>query len=290
MMRRTASKSAPKARAVRQPASNADVASAAKKMRTSPSTLDYQLIWDFANIAARGSPDDQPSRNATTYSQIKRMILIGELGSGNKLVHEDLADRLQVSRTPVREALERLYQEGFVTRLPRRGFYVAGITRDEAFDLYGTREALELHALQMTLERGPVAKSSIERLWHYVRQYEELAKSQVLTQRLVADVLFHLNLAELSGNRFLVRQLAQVFELLGLKRWHEGYHHSRTQLANAEHMQLMAALTAYDKRAATQTLRKHILSARDALLSQLYDAPSILGPARPKAEFPPHRA
>ena len=176
-------------------------------------------------------------------------------------MHEDLAEILQVSRTPVREALERLYQEGFVTRLPRRGFYVTGITRDEAFGLYGTREALELFALQVTLERGPLPGSSIDRLWPYVRKYEELAKVQALTERIVADALFHLELADLSGNRYLVRLLAQTFERLALKRRHEGYRSARSKAAKAEHVRLMEALTRYDKPAARRVLRKHILSA-----------------------------
>lgn len=245
-----------------------------EKISPTRPALDWELIWNFANSAANESPDDQASRNATTYSALKRMILSGHFGPGNKLVHEDLADQLHVSRTPVREALERLYQEGFVTRLPRRGFYVTGVTRDEAYDLYSTREALELFALQVTLAHGPIAQPSMDRLWHYLQRYEELANSQAIGQRIIADVLFHLNLATLSGNRYLVSRLAQIFELLGLKRRHEGYNHSRAQMAIAEHKQLLNALGAYDKNTATQTLRTHISSARDALLSQLYEEPS----------------
>lgn len=245
-----------------------------EKTTAARSTLDWQLIWNFAQSGGHDTSDDKPSRNAATYSQIKRMILSGHFGAGNKLVHEDLAEQLHVSRTPVREALERLYQEGFVTRLPRRGFYVAGITRAEANDLYSTREALELFALRATIERGPIAQPSIDRLWHYAQRYEQLANSQSLTQRIIADMLFHLNLAGLSGNRYLVRNLAQIFELLSLKRQLEGYNYSRAQLAIAEHKTLMAALNDYDKKTATQTLREHILSARDALLSQLDETSS----------------
>lgn len=235
--------------------------------------FDWQSIWDIAETRDQETEDATPSRSAATYASIKRMILAGQVGPGYKLVHEDLAGILQVSRTPVREALERLYQEGFVTRLPRRGFYVTGITRDEAFGLYGTREALELFALQVTLERGPLPGSSIDRLWPYVRKYEELAKVQALTERIVADALFHLELADLSGNRYLVRLLAQTFERLALKRRHEGYRSARSKAAKAEHVRLMEALTRYDKPAARRVLRKHILSARDALLAQLYEDP-----------------
>jgi DNA-binding GntR family transcriptional regulator len=245
-------------------------ASGAKEAADQPK-LEWQAIWDIVEENREAAP----SRNSTTYSSIKRMILAGQLGPGRKLVHEELAEALNVSRTPVREALERLYQEGFVTRLPRRGFYVTGITRDEAFGLYGAREALELYALQVTLERGPLSRSALAMLAAYARRYEEFVRIPVLTERILTDVLFHLKLAELSGNRYVVRLLAQSFERLALKRRHEGYRYDRSKQAAAEHGLLLEALAQHDKRAAVQSLRKHILSARDALLSQLYELPNL---------------
>lgn len=246
-----------------------------KKEAVEQPKLEWQAIWDIVEAAGTENREATPSRNSATYSSIKRMILAGQLGPGRKLVHEELAEALKVSRTPVREALERLYQEGFVTRLPRRGFYVTGITRDEAFGLYGAREALELFALQVTLERGPLSRTAISTLWAYARRYEEFINAQVLTERILADMLFHLKLAELSGNRYVVRLLAQTFERLALKRRHEGYRYDRSKSAATEHARLMEALVRHDKRGAAQLLRKHVLSARDALLSQLYELPHV---------------
>jgi DNA-binding GntR family transcriptional regulator len=271
----------PTGRSARKRSDGVGPASTHRGQGNGHSKLDWQLIWDIAESDHSGRDPERPSRNATTYTSIKRMILAGQVGPGYKLVHDELADFLRVSRTPVREALERLYQEGFVTRLPRRGFYVAGITRDEAFDLYGTREALELFALQVTLKQGPLSRVTIDRLWRCVRKYEEFTKTQALTERIIADVLFHLNLAELSGNRYLVRLLAQTFERLALKRRHEGYRYIRNKSATVEHGQLMDALIHYDKRTASYVLRTHILSARDALLSQLYEVPDPLRAGRP---------
>lgn len=240
--------------------------------------LDWQTVWDIVQTAGSES-QEPPSRNSQTYSSIKRMILFGQLGPGRKLVHEDLAEALKVSRTPVREALERLYQEGFVTRLPRRGFYVTGITRNEAFGLYGAREALELFALQVTLDRGQLPRAALNMLSAYAKRYEELINTQMLTERILADMLFHLKLAELSENRYVVRLLAQTFERSALKRRHEGYGYHRSTLAVEEHKHLLEALTRHDKRAAMHVLRKHVQSARDALLSQLYEAPSFPVPS-----------
>lgn len=236
--------------------------------------LEWQTVWNF--VEAAGSENSEPpSRNTMTYGSIKRMILFGQLGPGRKLVHEELAGALKVSRTPVREALERLYQEGFVTRLPRRGFYVTGITRDEAYSLYGAREALELFALQVTLDRGPLPRSALNTLSTYAKRYEELIKAQIPTERILADILFHLKLAEFSGNRYVLSLLARTFERAALKRRHEGYRYDRSKLAVTEHAHLLDALAKHDKRTAIQVLRKHVQSARDALLSQLYEVPPL---------------
>lgn len=237
--------------------------------------LDWQAIWDIVEIPDTENEEWAPSRNSVTYGRIKRMILAGQLGPGRKMVHEDLAQALSVSRTPVREALERLYQEGFVTRIPRRGFYVTGITRDEAFALYGAREALEVYALEIAMDRGRISRGSLAVLSGYARRYEQFIKAQVLTERILADVTFHLKLAELSGNRYVVRILAQTFERLALKRRSEGYRYDRSQRAATEHTELLDALARHDKRAAVQILKKHVLSARDALLSQLYELPNM---------------
>lgn len=175
----------------------ARAAAAARKLDEAPK-LEWQTVWDI--VEAVSSENHEPkSRNSLTYSSIKRIILFGQLGPGRKLVHEELAEALDVSRTPVREALERLYQEGFVTRLPRRGFYVTGITREEAYGLYGAREALEMFALQVTLERGPLPRKALNMLAAYAARYEELVNTQMMTEHILADALFHLKLAELSG-------------------------------------------------------------------------------------------
>jgi len=226
----------------------------------------------FLTLAPEVPADDSElSRNEATYNNIKRLILSGQLRPGRKLVHQDLAELLKVSRTPVREALERLYQEGFVTRLPRRGFYVAEMTGEEARDLYGAREALEIHALHETFARGPLAPETLQELASLVGRYHDLLQQRVVKERVVTDVNFHLHLADQAGNRYLVRLLMQTFERLTLKRRVEGYRSDRGAQASHEHRELLAALSAHDLAGAEAALRTHIRAARDALLDSLHD-------------------
>jgi len=218
---------------------------------------------------AQSQPDEEPTRNEHTYRGIKKMILSGQLSPGNKLVHEDLAEALKVSRTPVREALERLYQEGFVTRQPRRGFYVGAIAKDEARELYDAREAMEMHALSMALASGSISRGAISELSVYVERYTALLRAGSLKERVLVDVLFHLKLAGLSGNRYLVRLLAQTFERITLKRRLEGYRSDRGHQAAEEHARLLQLLRQNNGKEALKLLHRHIQEARDSLLSQL---------------------
>ena len=86
------------------------------------------------------------------YSQIKTLILCNEILPGQKLHHQELSERLGVSRTPVREALTRLAQEGYVSFLPNRGFTCKEIRLQEAEELYQLREALEAFAVEKAIE------------------------------------------------------------------------------------------------------------------------------------------
>ena len=82
------------------------------------------------------------------YRQIKALILCDEILPGQKLHHQELSERLGVSRTPIREALTRLVQEGYVALLPNRGFTCKEIRLQEANELYQLRDALEAFAVE----------------------------------------------------------------------------------------------------------------------------------------------
>ncbi len=212
-----------------------------------------------------------PSVNATVYEALKEQITGSQLRPGVKLIHQDLAERLQVSRTPVREALERLYQEGFVTRLPRRGFYVAEIDEEEARELYELREALELYALRRSMARG-IKSTDLRRLDGFNRTYQGLVRDGATRERMIVDRDWHLALASLADNRALLRSLAAVFERLILKIRTDGYRTVRGAEALSEHVQMMEVLRAEDKGEAERLLAEHIQGARRRLASHLSES------------------
>src|SRR4249919_1043662 len=107
--------------------------------------------------------------SARVYNQIKHLILCNEIMPGQKLHHQQLSERLGVSRTPVREALTRLVQEGYVSFLPNRGFTCKEIRLQEAEELYEVREALEAFAVERALRS--LTEAGLNRLRAKINSY-----------------------------------------------------------------------------------------------------------------------
>jgi len=202
--------------------------------------------------------------NESVYEAIKRQILNYQRRPGHKLGHQELAESLGVSRTPIRESLERLYQEGFVIRVPNRGYYVAEISATEARELYETREALEVYELRRTLARG-ITPEDLAMLEEINERYHQLIGGELTRQRLLIDRDFHLALAGISGNQYLCKTLESIFERLILKRRVDGYHDTGAT-PYAEHLALLEGLKSGNVRQAERALSGHVVGAGRRLL------------------------
>lgn len=225
------------------------------------------------DLAVRGSHSPEPVRkngdlNDTVYRRIKELILSGQLRPGNRLVHQDLADQLAVSRTPVRESLERLYQEGYAGRRLRRGYFVAEFNTTDARDLYETREALELFAFRKTCELG-FSPDTIAALRALNEEYASMFPEAISRRRLQVDEAFHLTLASFCQNPFLCRALAGVFEKIGLKRRLDGHGLVVNEDPLKDHQALVAAIADHRLEDAETILRRHIRQACLRLLRHL---------------------
>lgn len=215
-------------------------------------------------------PPRQPLR-PSVYDAIKQRILSNRLRPGAKLTHQQLAEELNVSRTPVREALERLFQEGFVKHEPYRGFTVAEITRQEAFELYQMREALESFAVRYTLleQTKRLDLDELERLNEY---YFELVEAGKLRQRMLVDRDFHLVIARATGNHFMVRTLEAVFERIILKMRTDGFWTTRGKVAHEEHARLIDSFRHGYTEASVELMTRHIREACGCVLDQIEQA------------------
>lgn len=206
--------------------------------------------------------------SARVYNQIKSLILCNEIMPGQKLHHQELSERLGVSRTPVREALTRLVQEGYVSLLPNRGFTCKEIRLQEADELYDLREALEAFAVEKAIEK--LSDGGLEKLRQKMELYGRDVQKRFTKERLIYDQNIHLEITQIAGNETLRRTLAQVFERIILKRKTDGlYDPARGLMAHQEHLRLLAAMKQRDVGEAVRIIRNHIQQGKQNVLSDL---------------------
>jgi DNA-binding GntR family transcriptional regulator len=212
--------------------------------------------------------------SARVYSQIKNLILSNEVMPGQKLYHQYLSERLGVSRTPVREALTRLVQEGYVSFLPNRGFTCKEIRMQEAEELYDLREAMEAFAVEKATSN--LTDAALDELRRKMDRYGENVHKRFSRERLVYDQDVHLEIAQLAGNETLKNSLRHVFERIVLKRRTDGlYDPARGVAAHQEHRKLLEAMERRDVEEAVRVIRAHIQEGKSNTLSDLRQRQAI---------------
>lgn len=207
-----------------------------------------------------------PTRRITPYERIKQAILSGELEPGQALVEATLAEWCEVSRTPVREALTRLVQDGLVTR-GDRGLVVRESSPEEILDIYETRIVLEATAARFAAERRN--QNDLLMMKRILRQMTKLSSDDP-TSRAAINAEFHGLIWRASHNGSLIDLLGRLSMHLGRYpattlafpgRWEEG---------NREHAELVDAIEARNSDLAAEVAAKHFSAARDIRL-QLWE-------------------
>ncbi|HWP35755.1 MAG TPA: GntR family transcriptional regulator [Thermodesulfobacteriota bacterium] len=202
------------------------------------------------------------------YLAIKGLILRSEILPGQKLHLQELSDRLEVSRTPVREALSRLVQEDYASLIPNRGYFVKEISIEEAEELYDVREAIEVFAVRKAVERATA--DDLRRLAERVERYGRDIYGRFTRERLLYDQAIHLEIARIAGNRTLERILRQVFERIILKRKTDGrYDPARGLAAHREHQRLLRLIRAGRADEAVACIRDHIREGKANVIADL---------------------
>jgi DNA-binding GntR family transcriptional regulator len=203
------------------------------------------------------------------YEEIVRMIISGELPSGAPLDEKALTERLQVSRTPFREALGTLAKEGLIEIKPYRGFFVRSFTRKETEDLYELRKTLECMAVELAVPHmSDVHIARFERLLD--EAVAALKRGDMMTygQR---DRAFHETIAELSGNAALIETLSRLALQVQIGRTIANQSREFARRAATERDEILAAFRKRDIKRASALMRTHISDVQTAVLERFAD-------------------
>ncbi len=207
----------------------------------------------------------EPSQSQSAYSRLLAEIVSGGLQPGDRLVETELAERLKISRTPVREAIRLLEADGLVVHVPRLGATVRSLNQSELMELYEVRAVLEGAAASMAARSA----SDIEIAELEAINTELAGKAGQDAAAVGLNRQFHRLLLEAARNRFLARSmdtLSKTLMILGPTTLGKA---ERVDAAVGEHTAIIAALKARDAAAAEAAMRKHIEQAQGVRLRQL---------------------
>ncbi|TCV73778.1 GntR family transcriptional regulator [Neorhizobium sp. R1-B] len=200
------------------------------------------------------------------YEEIVRLIVSGELPSGVSIDEKLLTERLQVSRTPFREAIGTLAKEGLIEIKPYRGFFVRSFSRKEVSDLYELRKTLECFAVELAVPQMSDA---------HIAGFERILDEAVAALRRgdletygARDREFHETIAELSGSAPLIETLSRLALQIQICRAIANESKEFAERAAQERDQILQAFRTRDIPQAKALMHAHISDVQQAVLAR----------------------
>ena len=205
-----------------------------------------------------------------TYERIKEAIRNGELEPGQPLSETKLSKMLGISRTPVREAIQQLAQEGLVQVIPGRAITVASLSVREVMNVVHVRSILEPEVAR--LAAASISPDSLKNLKVVIQEMEETMDNGNRTAWAKADNRFHEILSEACPNKLLGDMVIQVRNRISYLSTDNQTDYNRMLACTQEHRRVVEAIAAGDPQAAEEATRDHIEKLRNSFFRRLTHA------------------
>ena len=216
--------------------------------------------------------EDHVHLSQRAYERLREMAMTYSFRPGERLNEGELARQLDVSRTPVREAMHRLVSEGLLVLVAGRGFHARPLEVKDVYDLYEARLALETAAVALAAERA--SPNWLAAIDAYLDESVKAQEEAPLERLLQFDEGFHERVAEASGNRELLHMLRNVNARIHFFRWADMQ--GRRDRTQAEHRALVAAIRARDPLRAAEIARAHITRRLDQIVTVVREGYALL--------------
>jgi len=201
------------------------------------------------------------------FNTLRQAILTGELKPGERLMEIHLANRLGVSRTPIREAIRKLELEGLVTMIPRRGAEVAQITEKSMKDVLEVRRTLDALSAELACER--ISKEEEEALKQACFNFEAAVKTKDTKAIAKADVAIHDIIAAATGNQRLIQLINNLAEQMYRYRFEYIKDTTQHERIIEEHRIIYESIVKKDKEAAAEMAKTHIDNQEKAVIARI---------------------
>lgn len=209
---------------------------------------------------------DLPLRDLV-FNTLRQAILTGELKPGERLMEIHLADKLGVSRTPIREAIRKLELEGLVTMIPRRGAEVAQITEKSMNDVLEIRRTLDALCAELACDR--ITEEGLEALKQACDNFEQCVTGKDTRKIAQADVALHDIILQATGNPRLIQMVNNLAEQMYRYRFEyikDGSQHERLV---EEHRIIYQSILNKDRDTAAAAAKTHIDNQKKAIIRQI---------------------
>ena len=198
------------------------------------------------------------------YDHLRKEILQGKFVAGQRLRERELSEQLQVSRTPIREALKQLVQDGMLESTSR-GIQIRSYSLAEAIDIYEVRELLELKAAYLAAKNATA--SEVKQLQQHLDETAQL-KQDDYAEHIQSDLNFHSYIAKLSGNQALFDMIASLTgRLINLRVLTRN--EIRSTLSHEQHTSIVQAIASGHAAEAEAAMLQHIKAFKSILRSRL---------------------
>lgn len=201
------------------------------------------------------------------FNTLRKAILTGELKPGERLMEIHLANRLGVSRTPIREAIRKLELEGLVIMIPRRGAEVAQITEKSLKDVLEVRRALDALCVELACDR--ISDGEKEQLKKACDEFARATTTKDATVIAKADVAFHDIIVQATGNQRLIQLINNLSEQMYRYRFEYIKDEIRHDSLIEEHRIIYESIVRRDREKAAATAKLHIDNQEKSIIRQI---------------------
>jgi DNA-binding GntR family transcriptional regulator len=217
--------------------------------------------WDLGTVPGRKSLGQH------VFENLKQAIIRGEVAPGDRLVESRLADALDISRTPVREAIHKLEREGLLKRLPKGGFAVMNLSREDIEETFGIRCVLESYAARLAAEN--YGEEELLPLEEKIQEFQKFLDKGQLDELPRINTEFHSLFYALSRSPKLIKMINdlrdQIFRfrkiLLKKDKWAEA--------SNEDHRKMLDAIRERDVNRVERVVKHHIARGQKIVLNAL---------------------
>ncbi len=223
------------------------------------SASDSKGLTDLGKIAQRKSLGQH------VFENLKSAIIKGDLSPGDRLIENQLAETLGISRTPVREAIHKLEREGFLRKKPGGGFSVLGLSRDDVIETFGIRSVLESYAARLAAQKH--SKQALKPLEKKIDTFQRRLDSGDFESLPDINTGFHDLLYGLSESPRLIKMIHNLRDQIFRFRQIILKDANLAKMSNQDHKEMLRQIRQGDGESVERLVREHIMRGQQAVLN-----------------------